>query len=100
MNNNVTLNEQSMTDAAQKIKNAADEIRTLLDSVKAEVTAIDSVWQDKNATVYMERFNELAPRFASFYASAHQLGSFLDGVVRAYRENVSNPTATAVNSDR
>ena len=96
MNNKVTLNEQTMEEVAAKINAAAEEIKNNLDKIKAEITEIDEVWKDENATIYMEKFQELSPNFVKFYRDAYNLSAFLKGVVNAYRENVMNPTATAV----
>lgn len=100
MNNNaVTLNETSMEEASLKIKNATEEIKVALDAIKAEIEGVSNVWQDKNAQVYMEKFQQLQQGFPGFYNHAYALGSFLDGVIKTYRENVFNPAARAVNSE-
>ena len=93
MNNNaVTLNETSMEEASLKIKNATEEIKVALDAIKAEIEGVSNVWQDKNAQAYMEKFQQLQQGFPGFYNHAYALGSFLDGVVKTYRENVSRET--------
>ena len=97
MNNQVVLNEQSMEDAASKIRLATEEIKNSLDVIKSEIHAIDQVWKDQNASVYMQKFEELHRGFPGFYTHAYELSNFLNGVVKAYRENVLNPTKTAVN---
>lgn len=102
MNNNfsqtaVALNETSMEEAALKIRTATEEIKISLDAIKAEIDGISNVWQDKNAQVYMEKFQQLQQGFPGFYNHAYGLSNFLTGVVKAYRENVLNPTARAVN---
>ena len=93
----VALNEGSMDEAALKIRTATEEIKNSLDIIKAEIAGIDSVWKDKNAETYMEKFTELQQGFPGFYNHAYALSNFLTGVVKAYRENVLNPTARAVN---
>ena len=45
----------------------------------------------------MEKFQQLQQGFPGFYNHAYGLSNFLTGVVKAYRENVLNPTARAVN---
>lgn len=97
MNNQVILNEQSMEESALKIKNATEEIKNSLEIIKAEIASIDEAWKDDNATVYMEKFETLQQGFPGFYNHAYALATFLEGVVKAYRENVLNPTANAVN---
>lgn len=96
MNSQVTLNEQSMEEAALKIRNATEEMKNSLEIIKTEIGSINEVWKDQNATVYMEKFETLQQGFPGFYNHAYALANFLDGVVKAYRENVLNPTATAV----
>ena len=95
----IALSESSMEDASTKIKTATEEIKVALDTIKAEIDGISNVWQDKNAQVYMEKIQQLQQGFPGFYNHAYALGSFLDGVVNAYRENVLNPTTRAVNGE-
>ena len=95
----VTLNEVSMEEAALKIRNATEEIKLSLDAIKAEIDGISNVWQDKNAQVYIEKFQQLQQGFPGFYNHAYGLSNFLTGVVKAYSENVLNPTARAVNGE-
>lgn len=102
MNNNfsqtaITLSETSMDEAALKIKTATEEIKISLDAINAEIDGISNVWQDKNAQVYMEKFQQLQQGFFDFYNHAYGLSNFLTGVVNAYRENVLNPISRAVN---
>lgn len=94
----VSLNEGSMDEASLKIRTATEEIKVALDAIKAEIEGIDSVWKDKNAQVYIEKFQQLQQGFPGFYNHAYGLSNFLTGVVRAYRENVLNPTSRAVNN--
>ncbi len=93
----IIINEQAMENAATQIDTATEQIRNLLNSIKTEVAHVSEVWDDPNAKVYMEKFDELQQSFPEFVASVHNLSSFLNGVAKAYRERVINPTKTAVN---
>lgn len=95
----VTLNEASMDETAMKIRNTTEEIKVSLDTIKSKIEAIANVWQDKNAEVYMEKFQTLQKDFPGFYNHAYNLSEFLTGVVKAYRENVLDPTRRAVKGD-
>lgn len=97
MNSSIALNEQSMEEAALSLKTAAEEIKRSLEIIKSEIAGIDNAWKDKNAEIYMEKFQELQQGFPGFYNHVYELSSFLTGVVKAYRENVLNPTTKAVN---
>ena len=93
----IIINEQAMENAATQIDTATEQIRNLLNSIKTEVAHVSEVWDDPNAKVYMEKFDELQQSFPEFVASVHNLSSFLNGVAKAYPERVINPTKTAVN---
>ena len=95
----VSLNEGSMEEAALKIRTATEEIKNSLEKIKTEIAGVDNAWKDKNAEVYIEKFNVLQQSFPGFYNHAYALNSFLTGVVKAYRENVLEPTSRAVNED-
>lgn len=94
----ISINEQSMEQAATRIKNNAEEIQNYLNLLKEEIAKIDGVWQDDNSKVYVERFQDLQKDFPKFYQNAYECGAFLTNVVKAYRENVLNPTSRAVNN--
>ncbi len=95
-NGEVFITEETMETAANKIRSNADEIQAEMDQIKKEINSIHEVWQDENADVYVEKFAELDKEVPAFLGAAHNSGAFLTGVVKAYRENVMNPTKTAV----
>lgn len=97
--NRVALNEGSMSEAASKIRNEAEEIKVALDAINAEVAQVANAWSDKNAETYMEKYQELQKDFPAFYNHAYGFSKFLDGVVKTYRENVLDPTTRAVKGD-
>lgn len=92
----VVLSAGSMDETAMKIRNMTEEIKTALDSIKSEINAISNVWQDKNAEVFIEKFQDLQKDFPAFYGHAYGFSNFLTGVVKAYREQVLEPTNRAV----
>ncbi len=96
MNGEVYITEETMESAAQKIRTNAEEILNEMNEVKKEINGISEVWQDENADKYLEQFEELDKQVPGFIAAANNSGAFLTGVVKAYRENVMNPTRAAV----
>ena len=96
MNGEVYITEETMEAASTKIRSNAEEIAQLFDEIKKEIAGISEVWQDENADKYVEQFHELEKQVPGFLAAANSCASFLTGVVKAYRENVMNPTKSAV----
>ena len=96
MNGEVYITEETMTTAANTIRKAAEEITNEFNEIKKEIAGVSESWQDENANKYLEQFAELEKQVPGFIAAANNSAAFLDGVVKAYRENVMNPTRTAV----
>ncbi|MBP5684508.1 MAG: WXG100 family type VII secretion target [Bacilli bacterium] len=96
MNGEVYITEETMEAAANKIRQEAEEILSEFDEIKKEIAGVSETWQDENADKYIEQFNELEKQVPGFVAAANNSGAFLTGVVKAYRENVMNPTRAAV----
>ena len=95
---NISLNSQSLIDAANKIADAADRIDAAIAKIDATVSDLDSVWKDKNAKTYLARYEELKnEHFTEFKQAAHNYSVFLNKVVEAYRSEFVDPTSESVN---
>ena len=95
-NKEITITEETMESAASKILRGADEIESKFNLIKTEIAGISEIWKDENANKYIEQFEELEKQVPGFIAAANNCANFLNGVVRAYREQVVNPTNVAV----
>jgi len=94
---NIKLTAASLLDAAKKIEDAANRIDGAISRIDAAVSDLDSVWVDKNARRYKERYEELKQDFPAFKSASHNYSEFLVAVVDTYRREFIDETSTAVN---
>lgn len=87
----VKLDPAVLDEIGTSVKTDADEINGLLEEITKEMGAIAGAWDDENAQKYLDSFQELKKEFPAFYNRAYGLGNFLNGVVKAYNENMLKP---------
>ncbi len=95
---NIVLQSQDLTNAASKIDSAADELREAIQRLDSLMANLDSVWNDANSKIYIQRYEELKREFPAFEQSVRNYGTFLNGVVSAYRREFMERVSTSVNN--
>ena len=92
----VVASPEMMDEAATRLENKAEELNSLLDSMKSHVTEISGNWLDENGQTFNEKFEELKAEMPAYVNKAHATAAFMKGVANAYRETVTI-NAKAVN---
>lgn len=88
----ISLGEVSSTASTIRTLNTSLEGR--LDDIKTEMNALSSTWQSDAAETIREKFNALAPKFATYKEIVESYAKFLDTTVSSY-----DATETAINSN-
>ena len=94
------LSPSTMLESAKTIRSAEDGIKSKVDQIKVLIEEIGENWTDANGKKFVERFGELEASVRVFYESCDRLANLLEAVLKAYQENVYNPTSRAVNSEQ
>ena len=94
----IVLQSQDLTNTAAKIDACADELKTSINNLDKLMSNLDSVWNDQNSKIYIQRYEELKREFPAFEQSVRNYGTFLNGVVEAYRKNFIEEVNSSVTS--
>jgi uncharacterized protein YukE len=94
---NISLNAESLLEAAKKIEDAANRIDGAIGRIDSIMSDVDAVWSDQNSKKYLARYAELKEEFPAFKEAAHNYSAFLYAVVEAYRKEFVEPTSSSVN---
>ena len=92
----VTVTPASMLEAASKMEAAADAIDKSIARIDEAVSGMSSDWNDKNARIYLERYNELKQAFPDFKNAVRNYSVFLGNVVDLYNKEYTEKTYKAV----
>lgn len=94
---NISLNAESLLEAAKKIEDAANKIDAAIGRIDNTMSDLNSVWNDRNSKGYLEKYASLKEDFPEFKRAAHEYSEFLTAVVDAYRSEFVDPTSSSVN---
>jgi len=97
---NVVLKAQDLINTSTKIKDAATRIENDLRKLDSVMGDMQSVWDDKNAKTYLERYEELKQEFPEFKNAVNSYGTFLDTVVDVYQREFSDEISNSVNANQ
>ncbi len=97
---NIVLQSQDLTNTATKIDQSADELKKCIESLDSLMANLETVWNDENAKIYIRRYEELKREFPAFEQNVRNYGTFLKGVVEAYRREFMELVASSVNSTK
>ena len=93
---NIVLQSQDLTNTATRIAECADELKASIQTLDTLMSNLDSVWNDANSKIYIQRYEELKREFPAFEQSVRNYGTFLNSVVETYRANFMEETNAAV----
>lgn len=84
---NISLNVDSVLNAAKKMDDAANRIDASLARIDAIMSDLNAVWSDKNSKEYLMQYEKLKEEdFPAFKEATRNYGAFLNMVVETYRK--------------
>ena len=84
---NISLNVNSVLNAAKKMDEASQKIEAALARIDAIMSDLDAVWSDKNSKEYLLRYEKIKEEdFPAFKAATRNYGAFLNAVVETYKK--------------
>lgn len=93
---NITLTSNDLLIASRQIEDSADKIEGALQKLDVIMSDLESVWSDKNARTYLQRYEELKALFPQFKAVTRSYGTFLNSVVQTYEREYNQNIAVRV----
>ncbi len=84
---NISLNVDSVLNAARKMEDAATRIDASLGRIDAIMSDLNAVWSDKNSKEYLLRYEQIKEEdFPAFKEATRNYGAFLNAVVETYKK--------------
>ncbi len=92
------LTPATMQEGTATIRRAQDGIRTNVAQLDQIFEEIGQNWRDENGQTYVRKSGEAKEAVKEYLDSCERLANLLEAVLKAYQENVYDPTRKAVNT--